>query len=110
MFGDAGMRMSAAGVVRHAAAVDDAADRMQTARSAAAQVHMGTEAYGQICAFLPRLIDPLGNRTVAALDEAATALRETATNLREAAAATESTDQSSARRVLGAAGRLELPL
>ncbi|WP_341715819.1 type VII secretion target [Micromonospora sp. FIMYZ51] len=103
------MQMPITALDRHATAVDEAADRITTARSAAAQVQLGTQAYGQICAFLPRLIDPVGERAVTALDEAATALRETATSLRTVAATTESTDQGNARRVR-ASGRLELPL
>ncbi|MGC4861137.1 type VII secretion target [Micromonospora sp. DT41] len=108
--GDAEMHMSVAAVVRHAETVNDIADKMETARGAAAYVQMGAEAYGQICGFLPRLIDPLADRAVAALGESATALRAAAANLRAAAAATEATDAGNARRLTGSAGRLELPL
>ncbi|MFI5929590.1 hypothetical protein ACIA3K_26950 [Micromonospora sp. NPDC051543] len=110
MAGDAEMRMSVAAVSRHAAAVNDAADKMATARGAAAYVQMGTNAYGQICGFLPRLIDPVADRTVTALGESAEALREAAAGLRLAAASTEATDEASARRFADRAGRLELPL
>ncbi|MEU6024831.1 type VII secretion target [Micromonospora sp. NPDC047134] len=109
MTGDTGMRMSVADVHRHAAAVDEVAGRMETARGAAAQVNLGAEAYGQIAAFLPRLIDPLGDQVVTALGETAAALRETATNLRQVATTTAATDHGSARRIR-ASGHLELPL
>ncbi|MEU8425091.1 type VII secretion target [Micromonospora sp. NPDC048835] len=104
------MLMSVAAVMRHAATVDDAADQMETARSAAAYVQMGAEAYGQICGFLPRLIDPVADRAVTALGESASALRETATNLRAAAATTEATDAASAQVLDRSGGRLALPL
>ncbi|WP_327035623.1 hypothetical protein [Micromonospora ureilytica] len=110
MAGDAEMQMSVAAVIRHAATVDDTADSMEAARGAAAYLQMGAEAYGQICGFLPRLIDPVADRAVTALGESATALREAAANLRAVAAATEATDAASARRLAGSAGRLELPL
>jgi hypothetical protein len=102
--------MPTAAVAAHASSVDAAADGMETGRGAAAQVQMGTEAYGQICAFLPGLIDPVADRVVTALGESAAALRETALHLRAAAAAAESADDSGARRVSGAGTPLELPL
>ncbi|MET7876159.1 type VII secretion target [Micromonospora profundi] len=102
--------MSVAAVIRHAATVDDIGDKMETARGAAAHVQMGAEAYGQICGFLPQLIDPVADRAVRALGESATALREAAANLRAAAAATETTDAAGARRFNDSASRLELPL
>ncbi|MEU7918979.1 hypothetical protein ACGFIP_05505 [Micromonospora zamorensis] len=110
MAGDAEMQMSVAAVIRHAATVNDTADSMEAARGAAAYVQMGAEAYGQICGFLPRLIDPVADRAVTALGESATALREAAANLRAVAAATEAADAASARRLADSAGRLELPL
>ncbi|MEU5903272.1 hypothetical protein ABZ780_02725 [Micromonospora sp. NPDC047467] len=102
--------MSVAAVIRHAATVDDIGDKMETARGAAAYVQMGAEAYGQICGFLPRLIDPVADRAVTALGESATALREAAANLRAAATATEAIDAASAQRLTDSAGRLGLPL
>ncbi|WFE53608.1 hypothetical protein [Micromonospora sp. WMMD1155] len=104
------MLMSVAAVIRHAATVDDAADKMETARGAAAYVQMGAAAYGQICGFLPRLIDPVADRAVTALGGSATTLREAAANLRAVAASTEATDVENARRLAESAGRLELPL
>ncbi|WP_327025748.1 hypothetical protein [Micromonospora sp. NBC_01739] len=109
MTGDRGMRIPGTAVHRYAAAVDEAAGRMETARGAAAQVHLGAAAYGQIAAFLPRLIDPLGDQVVSALGETATALRETATSLRRVTTTTAATDYGNARRIR-ASGHLELPL
>lgn len=102
--------MSAGAVIRHAATVDDAADKMETARGAAAYAQMGAEAYGQLCRFLPHLIDPVADRAVTALRESAMALREAAADLRAVAAATEATDAASARLLNNSGGRLGLPL
>ena len=104
------LRMPVAAVAGHAGSVDQAADGMELGRSAAAQVQLGGEAYGKICAFLPGLIEPLGETAVSALAEAASSLRETAANLRTSAGDAAATDQGAAHRV-GSAGRaLELPL
>jgi len=96
-------------VRQHASAVDTAADRMATARAAAAQVQLGSGAYGQLCSFLPGLIDRLGDQVVLALTESTSALRESAVNLRAAAAGAESADSAASTRVTGAGGRV-LPL
>jgi hypothetical protein len=102
--------MPTAAVRRHADAVDSAADGMENGRGAAAQVQLGTEAYGQLCAFLPGLINPLADRAVLALEGAASALRETAGHLRSAASSAEAADAGSARRVKAAGDGIELPL
>ena len=104
------MRIPLQAVVGHAGSVDSAADGMDLGRSAAAQVRMGAEAYGKICAFLPGLIDPIGGTAVSALAEAASSLRETAANLRTVAANASSTDQAAGARTRAAGRTLELPL
>ncbi|MEV6601463.1 type VII secretion target [Actinoplanes sp. NPDC051346] len=105
-----GFQISPAAVAAHAGAVDQVADGMELGRAAAAQVQLGGEAYGKLCAFLPGLIDRLADPTVDALTECAAALRETAVDLRSAATSTEATDQAGSRRVAGAGRRIELPL
>ncbi|HEX8632047.1 MAG TPA: hypothetical protein VF755_28135 [Catenuloplanes sp.] len=102
--------MPTAAVARHAGSVDHAAEAMDTGRQAAAQVQMGAEAYGQLCAFLPGLIGAVADRAVTALGESASALRETALSLRSAVAAAEDTDADAARRIVDVGGRIELPL
>ena len=102
--------MPAAAVARHAVSVDDAAEAMETGRQAAARVQMGAEAYGQLCAFLPGLIDAVAGPAVTALGESASALRETALSLRSAVAMAEDTDADAARRIVDVGRRIELPL
>ncbi|MBE1489032.1 ESX-1 secretion-associated protein [Plantactinospora soyae] len=110
MTGDGEMRVPVPAVQRHAGSADTAADGIENGRAAAAHVQMGAEAYGQICAFLPGLINPLADRTVAALGELTSGLRETATRLRTVASTAESTDTASAQRVTASGRRIELPL
>jgi hypothetical protein len=104
------LRIPPEAVIRHAASVDQAADGMETGRGAAAQVQMGDEAYGQICGFLPELIDVVADGLVSALGESASALRETAVSLRSAASSAEDVDVAEANRIGTAGGRMVLPL
>jgi hypothetical protein len=81
------------GLVRqHAGTVDNVADAVQTARSAVHEVTMDTQAYGQLCQFLPVLLSPVFGLALDALQESMSALHETAGKLRTAAGSTESTD------------------
>jgi hypothetical protein len=105
------VQFPAAAVERHAGSVDGIADSMMQARAAVNEVTMGAEAYGQLCQFLPVLLNPLFSQAVSALNDASDALRETADNLRGAAASVTATDMSTAGNVT-AVGKplLELPL
>ncbi|MBG0567834.1 hypothetical protein [Actinoplanes aureus] len=71
---------------------------------------MGSQAYGQLCQFLPALLNPLFGRAVGVMNEAVDALGETSLHLRKAASDITATDAASAR-VLDAAARpgLDLP-
>ena len=94
----------------HSGSVDAAADGLDSARSAAAHVGLGGEAYGRICAFLPGLIDPIGGSVVSVLAEAASSVRETAAGLRTVAADAAATDRDAERRITSAGSALDLPL
>ncbi|XVU22752.1 type VII secretion target [Actinoplanes sp. CA-054009] len=105
------VRFPAAAVHGHAGTVDGVADAVRTARSAVHEVTMDTQAYGQLCQFLPGLLSPIFSLAVGALGNADDALRETADNLRAAAADTAAADDSAARIIQAAPGPLpELPL
>jgi hypothetical protein len=107
----AGVEFPAASVLRHAAAVGEASDQMTQARSAVREVTMDSQAYGQLCQFLPGLLSPVFGGAVEVLNDAVDALGETAMKLRSTAAAMAATDGDSARRVDDAAGPgLVLPL
>ncbi|WP_169734206.1 type VII secretion target [Hamadaea tsunoensis] len=79
-------------VRQHAGTVDQVADAVELARSAVHEVSMDTQAYGQLCQFLPAILSPVFGLAVDALHESVGSLQETATKLRTAASTTQSTD------------------
>jgi excreted virulence factor EspC (type VII ESX diderm) len=106
-----GVRFPAEAVLRHAAAADDASDQIARARSAVREVTMDSQAYGQLCQFLPGLLSPLFDDAAQVMNGAVEALGETAAKLRRTATAMRAADTSSAGRVNNAAGPgIELPL
>jgi hypothetical protein len=100
----AGVEFPSSSVLRHAAAVGDASDQMTQARSAVCEVTMDSQAYGQLCQFLPGLLSPLFSIAVDVMNHAVDALAETELKLRATAAAMEAADAGSARRLDRAAG------
>ncbi|NJC66020.1 ESX-1 secretion-associated protein [Planosporangium flavigriseum] len=97
-------------VQQHAGTVDRVSDAVETARSAVHAVTMDAHAYGQLCQFLPALLNPVFGLAVDTLYRTVDSLQETATRLRTAATNTEYTDVSSAQRMNAAGPRIELPL
>jgi hypothetical protein len=107
----AGVEFPAASVLRHAAALSETSDRMAQAKSAVLEVTMDSQAYGQLCQFLPGLLSPLFGSTVEVMNDAVDALDETALRLRATARAMEAADVGSARRLDHAVRPgLDLPL
>ena len=107
----AAVEFPAASVFQHAAAVSEASDQMTQARSAVRAVSMDSQAYGQLCQFLPGLLSPLFGSAAEVMNEAVDALAETALKLRATATAMETTDVVSADRLNDAGGpELVLPL
>lgn len=100
-------------VRRHSVNIDNVAAAVHEARSAAHAVTIETEAYGQICSFLPTLLNPLFALTLSAYVRAEEALQETSVSLRTAAARAEESDKESSRRINAtshARPRIQLPL
>ncbi|MET0418749.1 MAG: type VII secretion target [Actinoplanes sp.] len=96
---------------RHAGSVDGIADALRTARDAVHEITMDTQAYGQLCQFLPGILSPIFSLATGALNDAEGSLRETADRLRSTVRETTATDESAARRVHGSGAPLpELPL
>ena len=107
----AAVEFPAASVLQHAVAVREASDQMTQARSAVCEVSMDSQAYGQLCQFLPSLLSPLFGNAAEVMNEAVDALAETALKLRATATAMEATDVGSANRLDDAGGPgLVLPL
>jgi uncharacterized protein YukE len=93
----------------HARTVDGVADALNQARGAG-ESGMDPMAYGQICSFLPGLLEPVFEDALGALTRSVNALNETAEELRTTADTTHLTDQSNASKVTVAGKLPELPL
>jgi hypothetical protein len=101
------IQFPAGAVQQHAGSVEGIADAVKTARSAVHEVTMDSQAYGQLCQFLPNLLSPIFGMAIGALDDADESLRETASNLRAVVSSTTTTDESAARGVRAAGGHSE---
>jgi hypothetical protein len=101
-------------VHQHAVSVGRVSDAVELARSAVHDVSMDTQAYGQLCQFLPALLSPIFGMGVDALHGTVDSLHETAHKLSIAATGTGSTDTANGQRVMAAGNqshpKLELPL
>ncbi|MDG4810584.1 type VII secretion target [Micromonospora sp. WMMD1120] len=69
----------------HAARLDRCADSLDTARQAGQHVHLGADAYGQLCAVLPALLGSLHQTLVDGTGAAGGSVRDTADRLRQSA-------------------------
>jgi hypothetical protein len=105
------LQFPAAEIGRHAGSVDGIADAMRTARDAVHEISMDTQAYGQLCQFLPGILTPIFSLATGALNDAEATLRDTADRLRSTVSETTATDESAGRRVHASGAPLpELPL
>src|SRR5690348_6106107 len=84
---------------RHAGSVDRIADAVQAARGAVHEVTMDTQAYGQLCQFLPSILSPMISLATGALNDAEDSLRETAEKLRSTVNEATATDEWARRRL-----------
>ncbi|GGK95967.1 type VII secretion target [Mangrovihabitans endophyticus] len=106
-----GVQFPADAVLRHATAVSGVSEEMAQARAAVDQVVMDSQAYGQLCQFLPTLLSPLFGDATEAMNDAVDALGETALKLRATASTMTATDTGSAEKLTAAASpTIELPL
>jgi hypothetical protein len=69
----------------HAGAVGRVADAVAQARAAAAHVSLGREAYGQLCQFLPGMLEQTTTAAVDTLAAAVEVARETGGRLQAVA-------------------------
>lgn len=98
------MEFPAEAVLRQLHTVDAASAEMTQARAAAGEVTMGSQAYGQLCQFLPAMLSPVFAGATEVLNEAADALTESALNLRRTASDMTATDAGNAQNLNAAAG------
>ena len=100
-------------VHQHGGTVDRVADAVELARSAVHEVSLDTQAYGQLCQFLPAILSPVFGLAVDALHESVGSLQETAQKLRTASSATQSTDTDRSQKIAAIPAQhhgMQLPL
>ena len=73
--------------------VEAVAGEVGTAKSAGDAVRVDSGAYGQLCGFVPAIVDGLQNILLDGIGEAQESLHDTAERLRTAAQGYQSTDQ-----------------
>ncbi|MGC4806734.1 type VII secretion target [Micromonospora sp. DT233] len=85
MPGGDGIRVDPDNLTRHAERVERSGASLDTARQAGQHVRLGADAYGQLCAVMPLLLDGLQQTLVQGIDAAAASVRDTAGRLRAGA-------------------------
>jgi Excreted virulence factor EspC, type VII ESX diderm len=84
------------GLTRHAGRLDGIADALANAHQAGQSVRLGAGAYGQLCAFLPAVLDGLQQELVDGIATAEWSVRDTAGRVRIAAGRYDVSDGRSA--------------
>ncbi|MFC5941909.1 type VII secretion target [Micromonospora harpali] len=94
-----GIRVDPGDLTTHAAHLERCADSLDTARQAGQHVRLGVDAYGQLCAIMPVLLDGLQQTLVGGVDAAARSVRDTATRLRSGAEGYRAADARAEQRL-----------
>lgn len=92
-------RVSTSDLVSHAAEVDRIGDGLDTAKQAATAVRVDSAAYGQLCQFVPALLNDLQGRVIDGIASAVTASHDTADALRSTAVDYDTSDGNAADRL-----------
>lgn len=93
------VRVDSGELVAHAGQVDGIGDQLTTAQQAGGAVRVSSEAYGQLCRFVPALLNGLQNQVIDGISAAAASAHDTADALRAVAAGYSSADSRAADRV-----------
>ncbi|MFI7214284.1 type VII secretion target [Micromonospora maritima] len=80
-----GLQVDPDDLTAHAAHLHRCADSIDTARGAGQQVRLGADAYGQLCALMPVLLDGLQRTLTDGIGTAAASVRDTADKVRAGA-------------------------
>ncbi|MFE9188119.1 type VII secretion target [Micromonospora sp. NPDC007208] len=92
MPGGDGIQVDPDDLTAHAARLDRCAGTLDTAQQAGQHIRLGTDAYGQLCAMMPVLLDGLQRTLVDSIGAAAASVRDTAGKLRVGADRYRSSD------------------
>ncbi|MEU1966392.1 type VII secretion target [Micromonospora sediminicola] len=85
MPGGEGLQVDPDDLTAHAGHLHRCADRIDTARGAGQQVRLSADAYGQLCAIMPLLLDGLQRTLTDGIGTAAGSVRDTADKVRAGA-------------------------
>jgi len=99
MSGPGAFQVDSASLVTHAGEVDRIGDELATGAQAGQAVQTDTRAYGQLCQFVPALLNGLQQAMVDGMTTAAESSHDTADQLRSVAAAYDDADRNSAGRL-----------
>ncbi|MFI9644162.1 type VII secretion target [Micromonospora sp. NPDC051925] len=94
-----GIQVDPDDLTTHAAHLDRCADRLDTARHAGQHVRLDADAYGQLCAIMPTLLDGLQRTLVDGIGTAAGSVRDTAGKLRSSAERYRAADARAAHQL-----------
>ncbi len=78
----------------HASGLQSVADALQQAVDAARLVSLPEDAYGQICQFVPPMINPVEQNGVEAITSGVTAVQATMTGVRRSAQTYQASDEA----------------
>ena len=92
-------QVDSASLVAHASTVDSTGEELARIADAGRAVQTDTEAYGQLCQFVPVLLNGLQQAMVDGMNTAAASAHQTAASLRSVAAAYDSADAATADRL-----------
>ncbi|MFI6243881.1 type VII secretion target [Micromonospora sp. NPDC050795] len=87
-----GIQVDPDDLTAHAAHLDRCASGLDTAQQAGQHVRLSTDAYGQLCAMMPVLLDGLQRTLLDSIGAAAASVRDTAGKLRVGADRYRSSD------------------
>lgn len=96
---DGQVQVNSTDLLAHAGQMDAVADGLTTAEQAGAAVRTGAGAYGQLCQFVPALLNVLQSQVIDGIATAASSVHGTAEALRSVAAAYDSSDAHAADRI-----------
>ncbi|MFI5936280.1 type VII secretion target [Actinoplanes sp. NPDC051494] len=99
---DGQMQVNPNDLVAHARKIDEIGDGLAMAQEAGAAVRTDAGEYGQLCQFVPSLLNAMQSQMIDGLATAARSVHDTADGLREVAAAYDDTDHNTADRIRNA--------
>ncbi|MFG1716086.1 type VII secretion target [Micromonospora sp. NPDC049203] len=99
MPGGDGFQVDPDGLTAHATHLGRRADSIDTARQAGEHVRLSADAYGQLCAIMPVLLDGLQRTLTDGIGTAAASVRDTADRVRSSAERYRDSDARAAHQL-----------